>query len=483
MPAFERHLARFEVEGESSKAHYLDVDRPASPLEPEQAPRLSSMSRSLSRNVSRPVLLPIHEQQSLSRSSSKGTHSSKSNSGRHERVVRLPSKGHHQRRSPSWGASWKETARDRASSTASTSLDSMGCSPSWCSSASCLTPQSLSSPSSFSSPNSRLGDVPSSPSGTLTPPRKATVTLPPTPGSPPMSASKSSPALNSRPSSSSGPWQGDVRLLLIRHAQSANKGRRHGQKACPDPELTDLGYDQANMLAKRMSREFRQKRPNLLIVSSPMRRCLLTILPSLKLLPIEQENCLCHGSCYEYGAVGKHFRGTHSSDISSDFPDFKLLGFNAEGHWDSNIHHEKEKEDDSDCRARGQRVKSWLVAEAVPKLREISKDVPVNGLRSRELPTVAFVTHQTIADLLCHLFLESSADEWRYGDIRYRLSNASMSEIIIHADGSATMGDLNDGSHLIGCDASSMASTFAGSGWGASSTWGGRGARSMAATW
>jgi len=176
--------------------------------------------------------------------------------------------------------------------------------------------------------------------------------------------------------------------------------------------------------------------------------------------------------------VGRHFQGTHRDDIASEFPDFKLLGFSADGRWHMNIRGDKEEE--LDCRERGEKMKKWLLHEAVPHLRALSQDVPAAPVRNRELPTLAFVTHQTIADLLCHMLVASTADDWHYGDIRYRLSNASMTEIIIHPDGTADFGEFNDGSHLMGGNA--MGQTFSGArgGWGSGTTWS---AQNFASTW
>ena len=48
---------------------------------------------------------------------------------------------------------------------------------------------------------------------------------------------------------------GPVRLLVVRHAQSGNKGRADGEPASPDPELTNLGYQQAEALGRELFAE------------------------------------------------------------------------------------------------------------------------------------------------------------------------------------------------------------------------------------
>ncbi|CAJ1417072.1 unnamed protein product [Effrenium voratum] len=66
--------------------------------------------------------------------------------------------------------------------------------------------------------------------------------------------------------------QAMVRLLLVRHAQSANKCRLPGQVAEADPGLTDYGLQQANALGHRLAKDFRStKVSRVIFVSSPMR--------------------------------------------------------------------------------------------------------------------------------------------------------------------------------------------------------------------
>jgi len=232
-----------------------------------------------------------------------------------------------------------------------------------------------------------------------------------------------------------------MRLLLVRHAQSGNKAREPGQKACADPDLSDLGYEQAEALGSRLAREFSRgshKRGGLTVVSSPMRRCLLTILPAVRRLALPVENCFCHGACFEYGCAGKRHVGTAASDIEAEFPQFQAIGFNEHGLWDYRGNSLKENE--LECRERGERIKEWLTCSASSLITARSACVP---------PTLIMVTHQTIADLLCHLLLEGTADRWVYGDIRYRLQNACITELLFHSDGRVTFGTQNDSVHLL----------------------------------
>lgn len=230
-----------------------------------------------------------------------------------------------------------------------------------------------------------------------------------------------------------------VRLLIIRHAQSANK-QRGGRKATADPELTDLGYEQADALSGRLKKDFTpevlQKTP-LWVVCSPMRRCLLTILPTLKALKLSKDICLCHGSFYEFGCAGKDRRTSTPNDIVYDFPEFTPVGFDSAGQWDYRGSHAKETE--QECRDRCIRLADWLHCEAAATLRARST--------GKDSPTLLLVIHQSLADLLCQVLTEGDGGKWNYGDITNKLSNAGITEVFLHPDGQATFGRKNDDTH------------------------------------
>lgn len=231
-----------------------------------------------------------------------------------------------------------------------------------------------------------------------------------------------------------------VRLLVVRHAQSANKQRLPGQKASADPELTDLGYDQAEALGKRLARDFPPEalaRMPLAVVSSPMRRCLLTIQPAVKRLRLGKDVCMCHGSFFEFGCAGTERRTSTPEDIVYDFPEFSPIGFNAQGRWD--YRGESPKETEQECKERCARMAEWLHSEAATSLRARSSD--------NEQPTLILVIHQSVADLLCQILVEGTSANWTYGDIQHRIANAAITEVFLFPDGKAAFGRKNDDSH------------------------------------
>jgi len=233
-----------------------------------------------------------------------------------------------------------------------------------------------------------------------------------------------------------------VRLLLVRHAQSANKCRR-GQRAVPDPELSDLGYEQARALGKRLEEEFRTRagrRKRLRVVSSPMRRCLLTIQPAVQMLGLPLDDCMCHGACYEYGCAGMSFMGSTLSEIARDFPEFLPVGFNAEGAWD--YAGSQAREDEPECRERAARVVRWLHELAEAEREAVDKECG-------QAATLILTTHQTVADLLCHILIRGSADKWQYGEITHKLQNACITEVFLYPKGRACFGFQNEASHLM----------------------------------
>eukprot|EP00928_Gymnodinium_smaydae_P017246 TRINITY_DN16596_c0_g1_i1.p1 TRINITY_DN16596_c0_g1~~TRINITY_DN16596_c0_g1_i1.p1 ORF type:complete len:389 (+),score=56.34 TRINITY_DN16596_c0_g1_i1:158-1324(+) len=262
------------------------------------------------------------------------------------------------------------------------------------------------------------------------------------------------PALNTLSESASG----SVRLLLIRHGESGNKHRLPGQKASADPCLSALGERQADALADRLAKELgsvgslRKAPSKVHVVSSPMQRCLLTIRPTVRKLALAKDKCSVHGACFEFGCAGKAFSGSSSESICHVYSEFTPVGFSRDGFWD--YHGEHERETEEECRARGSRIVSWLVSEAVPELRRAALGTPKKsagavGLEGGGLPLLILCIHQTVSDLLLHILLEGSSADWSYGEVKYRLANTGITEVMLREDGRATMSMQNDDKHLV----------------------------------
>jgi broad specificity phosphatase PhoE len=122
------------------------------------------------------------------------------------------------------------------------------------------------------------------------------------------------------------------RLLLVRHAQSANNvGSDEARERflgdperilaesertrVPDPELSAAGFEQAELLANALAPMLRGDRT--LLVSSPMRRALLTAAPLAARAGLERERFLCQGDLFEVG-------GCYYADTAQS-PSWKLL--------------------------------------------------------------------------------------------------------------------------------------------------------------
>lgn len=235
------------------------------------------------------------------------------------------------------------------------------------------------------------------------------------------------------------------RLILTRHGQSANRGRAKGVPASKDPDLTELGYRQAQGLGEKLNHLGpgwkREAHGPPLVVTSPMKRCLLTILPALQMLELPRESCLCHGGAFEFGCAGRDHTGSLHKEISAEFPEFQPVEFSPDGYWDYRGASGKESEQEF-C-ARGKRMAQWLLTNGLGALRAQTDASAGSGL-----PTLILCIHQTLGDFLSHLLLEGSAERWVYADARYKMDNASFSELLVYADGRAKMQTMNACSHL-----------------------------------
>lgn len=231
----------------------------------------------------------------------------------------------------------------------------------------------------------------------------------------------------------------NVRLLLIRHARSANKTRNSDAAASLDPDLSDKGYEQAEALGRRLASDFkRMEAGDVIVASSPMRRCLLTILPAVGQLNLLAGDCLCQGYCYEYGCAGTEYAGSSQDAINTEFPEFQPVGFNEKGTWDYRGSNTRETEDEA--RARAVRIVEWIW--------DTAQTLSLRG-RSRFPKTLILTIHQTMADLICQLLINGSSAEWVYGEVMYRLTNTGITEVTLENNGQARFGFQNSSNHLI----------------------------------
>jgi len=221
-----------------------------------------------------------------------------------------------------------------------------------------------------------------------------------------------------------------MRLLLVRHAQSANKGRKDGQAVSLDPGLTDLGDRQAEALGKRLAEELKDTSHDLTVVCSPMRRCILTILPTIKNLRLPVTACMCHGAAFEFGCAGTARAGSTEQEIKAEFSEFGTVGFNARHTWDYRGTNTKETEEE--CRSRAERLAEWIWGQV--------------GRSS----TMVLSSHQTISDVVSQIFVDGTGSDWEYGDIKYKLKNTAFTEIWLSTEGrrTAKLGKKNDSAHV-----------------------------------
>lgn len=163
------------------------------------------------------------------------------------------------------------------------------------------------------------------------------------------------------------------RLLLVRHAQSANnvssdeaRERFQGdaerilaeseRTRVPDPELSQAGLEQAELLADALAPMLRGDRT--LLVSSPMRRALLTAAPLAARAGLERERFVCQGDLYEvggcyYGDVAHP--STTATQLEAEFP-VRCRGIDPDGWFAGRTG----PESSSEARERIDRVITWI---------------------------------------------------------------------------------------------------------------------------
>jgi len=230
-----------------------------------------------------------------------------------------------------------------------------------------------------------------------------------------------------------------VRFLIVRHGRSANKQRAKGQAASLDPELSEQGYEQAEALGARLADDLKRfHEGDLIVASSPMRRCLLTIRPAVFRLNIAPGDCICHGACYEFGCAGLGNRGTPATAIAAEFPEFAPVCFDADGMWEYLGSNQRESQDEA----------RWRAARIVDWIWEVARTLSQRSHGTRRPKAFVLSLHQTMADLICQVLVDGTAEDWVYGEMKYKLQNTGITEILLEDNGRERFAVQNDSSHL-----------------------------------
>ena len=226
-----------------------------------------------------------------------------------------------------------------------------------------------------------------------------------------------------------------MELYIIRHGQSTNNAlTNHEDRGC-DPQLTDLGWRQAELLARHLAEGF-QREPSAEagygithLYSSPMWRALQTARPLGEALGLAPEVWIeIHewGGIYldhseQEGIVG--YPGKTRSEMQSEFPTYVLPEeITEEGWWHGGM------EDMAGCIARAIRV-----AEALRERAQVE-----NAAR------IAIVTHAAFSAKLVKTLLNQLPGD----DAYYHFRNTAVSRFDFEDGGILHIRYLNRVDHL-----------------------------------
>jgi 2,3-bisphosphoglycerate-dependent phosphoglycerate mutase len=240
-----------------------------------------------------------------------------------------------------------------------------------------------------------------------------------------------------------------MRLLIIRHAESANNvlalkvdTATYMQQRSPDPVITELGVRQSYRLAEHLAGEVPADAPAggkgsygiTHFYCSPMLRTLQPAQPTVKALGIRPSIWM---DIHEHGGMfmgnphtGENFlnhAGLTRQEIARDYPDYELhADIGDDGWWKSGY------EDIAGCYARAIRVARELRRRAHAELESGNKSV------------VAIISHGTFIDSLIKA-LFSQIPENRYF---YYHNNTAITCIDFAQHDTLFMRYLNRTSHL-----------------------------------
>ena len=233
-------------------------------------------------------------------------------------------------------------------------------------------------------------------------------------------------------------------IFLIRHGQSATNALENIRDRLLDPPLTELGQDQAEILAQHLAKgtthdvitsanmgtakpQVRQGYGITSLYCSPMYRSLQTALPvaqALGLTPelwidIHERGGMWLNRGEPEGIVG--YPGRTNSEIAAEFPGYKLApGITDRGWWTGGY------EDAAGCAARAIRVSSDLLDRAQTEGR------------------VAIITHGNFMDVLLKALLGQLPGD----HIHYRHHNTAITRISVAEGSPIDIQSLNQIDHL-----------------------------------
>jgi 2,3-bisphosphoglycerate-dependent phosphoglycerate mutase/probable phosphoglycerate mutase len=232
-----------------------------------------------------------------------------------------------------------------------------------------------------------------------------------------------------------------MELYIIRHAQSSNNALADERERVCDPHLTDLGRQQAELLAAHLTTgpDLHPIRPWLTspganghgygitrLYTSPMRRCLQTTLPIARTLGLTPEVWVDiheHGGIWlDHGeAAGRRgYPGITRSELSAQFPGYAVPDRVSEAGWWRGAYEELEA-----AEARAERVAETL-----------------RGWGSLD-EKIAIVSHGAFGSLLlCALLGEATQP------VYYHLDNTSISLIRFRRVNEISVRYLNRLAHL-----------------------------------
>ncbi|MCB0192455.1 MAG: histidine phosphatase family protein [Anaerolineae bacterium] len=237
-----------------------------------------------------------------------------------------------------------------------------------------------------------------------------------------------------------------MKLYIIRHAQSTNNALANQKDRVCDPELTELGHQQAKVVAEHLAHgvdpeyvvgvseedtaaDSRQGYKIDHLYCSAMHRSMLTAKPISEALGLTPEVWIDiheHGGIFldhggEKGIVG--YPGKRRSDILAEFPNYTLPPtVTDEGWWRM----ENGKEDWPGCHGRAIRV-----------YRTLRERAP-----SRE--NIAIVTHGGFMDAL----MKAITNQLPNPSLIYHHYNTSITRVDFRPDGKTDLRYINRFDHL-----------------------------------